>query len=183
MSFIGRGALHLLKPALLAAGFAGLMAGCALQPPRAAAPAQPLPRAPSGAPAAPAAVDYAALFVANATAMLGQPYRYGGAQPGGFDCSGLVAYAASHAGIDLPRTAQEQLRAGLPVRRSELREGDLVFMHLKGKELHVGIALDARFFVHAPASGGHVRIDSLDRTPYSSGFSAARRVVVARAPP
>jgi cell wall-associated NlpC family hydrolase len=162
-----------------------VLAGCALQPPSATAPAQANPRAPSSAPltAAPAAVDYTALFVVNATAMLGQPYRYGGAQPGGFDCSGLVAYAAGRAGIHLPRTAQEQLRAGVPVRRSEVRAGDLVFMHLRGKELHVGIAVDAQRFVHAPATGGRVRIDSLDRAPYSTGFSGARRVVEARPPP
>jgi cell wall-associated NlpC family hydrolase len=128
-------------------------------------------------------VDHAALLVANATAMLGQPYRYGGAQPGGFDCSGLVAYAAGGAGIDLPRTAQEQQHAGVPVRRSELRAGDLVFMHLKGKDLHVGIALDGQRFVHAPATGGRVRIDSLELAPYSTGFSSARRVADARAPP
>ena len=78
---------------------------------------------------------------------------------------------------------KSSVRAGVPVRRSELRAGDLVFMHLKGKELHVGIAIDAQRFIHAPASGGRVRIDSLDRVPYSTGFSGARRVVDPRAPP
>jgi peptidoglycan DL-endopeptidase CwlO len=170
--------------ALLAAGFAGLLGGCALQPPSATVPAQTPPvSSVAAAPAPPAAGDQAALLVANATAMLGQPYRYGGAQPGGFDCSGLVAYAASRAGIDLPRTAQEQQHAGVPVRRSDVRAGDLVFMHLKGKDLHVGVALDAQNFVHAPATGGHVRIDSLERAPYSTGFSSARRVADARAAP
>jgi cell wall-associated NlpC family hydrolase len=141
------------------------------------------PAAASIAPAPSAAIDPAALLVANAAAMLGQPYRYGGAQPGGFDCSGLIAYAASRAGIYLPRTAQEQQHAGVPVRRSDLRAGDLVFMHLQGKDLHVGLALDAQRFVHAPASGGRVRIDSLERAPYSTGFSGARRVVDSRSPP
>jgi cell wall-associated NlpC family hydrolase len=160
-----------------------VLGGCALQPPSAAGPIQTPPASSAApAPAPPAAADHAALLVANATAMIGQPYRYGGAQPGGFDCSGLVAYAASRAGIYLPRTAQEQQRAGVPVRRGDLRAGDLVFLHLKGKELHVGIALDAQRFVHAPASGGRVRIDSLDRAPYSTGFSSARRVADARAP-
>jgi cell wall-associated NlpC family hydrolase len=161
-----------------------LLAGCALQPPSAALPVQ-TPPAPSvaAAPAPPAVADQAARLVANATAMLGQPYRYGGAQPGGFDCSGLVAYAASGAGIYLPRTAQEQQHAGMPVRRSDVRAGDLVFMHLKGKELHVGVALDAQRFVHAPASGGYVRIDSLERAPYAAGYSSARRVADARAAP
>jgi cell wall-associated NlpC family hydrolase len=173
-----------LKPALLAAGILGLLAGCALQPPSAIAPLQAPPASRvAPAPAPPAAVDPAALLVANATAMIGQPYRYGGAQPGGFDCSGLVVYAASRAGIYLPRTAREQLHAGVPVRRNDLRAGDLVFMHLKGKDLHVGVALDAQRFVHAPATGGRVRIDSLERAPYSAGFSSARRVADARAPP
>jgi len=120
-------------------------------------------------------------MVASATAMLGQPYRYGGSAPGGFDCSGLVAYAALRAGIRLPRTAHQQLRAGRRIRRSDLRAGDLVFMHLAGKELHVGIALDGARFIHAPASGGRVRIDSLAAAPYARGFIGARRVIDAGA--
>jgi cell wall-associated NlpC family hydrolase len=127
--------------------------------------------------AAPGAMDYAALMVANATAMLGQPYRYGGAAPGGFDCSGLVSYAAARAGIALPRTAHEQISAGSPIGRRDLKAGDLVFMHLSRKELHVGIAIDNVRFIHAPAAGGRVRIDSLAAAPYSSGFIVARRVV------
>ena len=102
--------------------------------------------------------------------MLGQPYRFGGAAPGGFDCSGLVAYAASGAGVRVPRTAHEQLHAGTPVARSELQAGDLVFMHLAHKELHVGIAIDGERFIHAPSAGGHVRIDSLAAPPYSQQF-------------
>jgi cell wall-associated NlpC family hydrolase len=160
-----------------------MLGGCALQPPSVTGPVQTPPASSAApAPAPPAVVDHAALLVANATAMLGQPYQYGGAQPGGFDCSGLVAYAASRAGIYLPRTAQEQQQAGVPVRRSDLRAGDLVFLHLKGKDLHVGIALDAQHFVHAPSTGGRVRIDSLEQAPYSTGFSSARRVADARAP-
>lgn len=184
MSFIGCGALQLLKSALLA-GFALGLAGCALRP--TGPVSAPIVNAPSvratvTAPGA-AATDYAALLVGNATAMLGQPYRYGGAQPGGFDCSGLVEYAGRRAGIDLPRTTREQMHAGVLIRRSELRAGDLVFMHLAGKDLHVGIALDSEHFIHAPASGGRVRIDSLDRPPYSTGFLGARRIADARLPP
>lgn len=115
-------------------------------------------------------------IVEQARAMLGQPYRWGGAAPGGFDCSGLVTYAARRAGLSLPRTAREQLRTGSPVARRDLATGDLVFLHLTGKELHVGIAIDNRRFVHAPSTGGYVRIDSLDAAPYSSGFLAARRI-------
>jgi cell wall-associated NlpC family hydrolase len=113
----------------------------------------------------------------NALSMLGQPYRWGGASPGGFDCSGLVFYAAEHAGVSVPRTAAEQQRAGLAVSRAELEPGDLVFLHLAGKELHVGIALDRLRFIHAPSSGGRVRIDSLAASPYSQAFLNARRVI------
>jgi cell wall-associated NlpC family hydrolase len=122
------------------------------------------------------------LMIDSATSMIGQPYRFGGAAPGGFDCSGLVMYAAANAGFRVPRTAAEQLQFGAPVRRSELQAGDLVFMHLSSKELHVAIALDRQLFVHAPSSGGRVRVDSLLAQPYAKGFIAARRVVSFAAP-
>lgn len=113
----------------------------------------------------------------SATAMLGQPYRFGGTAPGGFDCSGLVTYAAASAGIWVPRSAAEQLRYGIAVARNDIEAGDLIFMHLAGKDLHVAIALDERRFIHAPSSGGVVRIDLLTAQPYSSGFVGARRLV------
>jgi cell wall-associated NlpC family hydrolase len=116
-------------------------------------------------------------IVDKAMTMLGQPYRYGGAAPGGFDCSGLVVYATSVVGLHLPRTAHEQIAAGVPVARRNVRAGDLVFLHLARKELHVGIALDSDRFVHAPSRGGAVRIDSLAAPPYAGGFIKARRVV------
>jgi cell wall-associated NlpC family hydrolase len=117
------------------------------------------------------------MMIDSATSMIGQPYRFGGAAPGGFDCSGLVAYAASSAGIFVPRTAAEQLEYGSPVGRAQLQAGDLVFMHLSGKELHVAIALVRQLFIHAPSSGGRVRVDSLLAQPYAKGFIGARRVV------
>jgi cell wall-associated NlpC family hydrolase len=118
-------------------------------------------------------------MVEVATSMIGRPYRFGGAAPSGFDCSGLVVYAANAAGIRVPRTAREQLRAGNPVARADLQAGDLVFMRLAHKELHVGIAIDKQRFIHAPATGGYVRIDSLAAAPYSRGFMRARRIIAA----
>jgi cell wall-associated NlpC family hydrolase len=156
----------------LIAGLALSLAACAATPgPTSALHAPPQSRT------NPAVRNPRMTIVESATAMLGQPYRYGGAAPGGFDCSGLVMYAVNSAGIAMPRTAREQLHSGSPVARSELKAGDLVFMHLTRKELHVGIAIDAGRFVHAPAAGRHVRIDSLDSPPYAGGFLAARRIV------
>jgi cell wall-associated NlpC family hydrolase len=93
-----------------------------------------------------------------------------------------ASIAAQTAGLQLPRTAKEQLRTGVPVGRAELEPGDLVFMRLAHKELHVGIAVGAGRFIHAPASGGRVRIDSLASPPYSTGFVSARRVTGVGAP-
>jgi cell wall-associated NlpC family hydrolase len=115
-------------------------------------------------------------IVALATTMLGQPYRYGGAAPGGFDCSGLVAYAAAGAGVRVPRTASEQYAQSSPVHGGP-QQGDLIFMHLARKELHVGIFVGEGKFIHAPSSGGRVRIDSLRAAPYARGFIGARRIV------
>ena len=115
-----------------------------------------------------------------ARSMLGQPYRFGGAAPGGFDCSGLVAFAANGAGVRVPRTAREQMGSGKPLARGDIRPGDLVFMHLAHKELHVGIAVDGDRFIHAPSAGGSVRIDSLAAQPYAKGFLSARRIIPAQ---
>jgi cell wall-associated NlpC family hydrolase len=157
---------------------AALACACATAPPAPQArvpeevPVQP--PAEAQAPAAP--WDSASLFVDQALAMLGQPYLYGGAAPGGFDCSGLVVYAARQSGLLLPRRAQELMSVGTAVPRDQLRTGDLVFMHLAAKELHVGILLDDRRFVHAPSARGIVRIDTLDRDPYARGFLTGRRL-------
>jgi cell wall-associated NlpC family hydrolase len=170
---VGKARAGLVKA--LAAGVACLsLAACATTPHDISRPVEPMqpPGAPLEQPSSPVQ-----LMVHTAASMIGQPYRFGGAAPGGFDCSGLVKYSAFSAGIHVPRTAVEQLRIGSPVNRRDLQAGDLIFMHLAGKELHVGIALDSQLFVHAPSSGGYVRVDSLIAPPYAKGFIGARRVV------
>lgn len=118
-------------------------------------------------------------MVQTARSMVGVPYSFGGTEPDGFDCSGLVVYAANSVGISLPRTAREQMTKGIPVARDQLLPGDLVFMRLKRRQLHVGIAVDATHFIHAPSRGGRVRIDSLDAKPYSRAYQSARRIISA----
>jgi len=126
---------------------------------------------------APRADREAALEAAElAKTMVGKPYRYGGHSPSGFDCSGLVYYSYTHAGIAVPRTTRSQLRAGMPVASKSLRVGDLVFFDQEGRKFsHVGIYIGSGRFVHAPSSGKHVRIDSLDQHYWREHFVAARR--------
>jgi cell wall-associated NlpC family hydrolase len=100
-----------------------------------------------------------------ASRMLGTPYRFGGATPNGFDCSGLVYYAYHRAGYKVPRTSQQQYRDSLPVKKSHIREGDLLFFRIAGKVSHVGVYLGENRFIHAPSSGKRVSIASLDE-PY-----------------
>ena len=114
--------------------------------------------------------------IAAARSMLGVPYRFGGSSPTlGFDCSGLVQYAHSQAGIEVPRTTGEQYRAALPIHRQALRPGDLVFFrtHKHRYVSHVGIYLGKGKFIHAPSSGKRVSIASLKddywRQRYTSG--------------
>lgn len=109
--------------------------------------------------------------------MVGKPYRYGGHSPSGFDCSGLVYYSYTRVGISVPRTTRSQLRAGIPVASKSLRVGDLVFFDQEGRKFsHVGIYIGNGRFVHAPSSGKHVRIDSLNQRYWRKHFVAARRI-------
>ena len=79
--------------------------------------------------------------VSAARSMIGTPYVYGGAAPGGFDCSGLVVYALRQAGISVPRTSYSQFGVGAPVSRANVQAGDLVFFNANGPGAsHVGIA-------------------------------------------
>ena len=127
---------------------------------------------------APRADREAALEAAElAKTMVGKPYRYGGHSPTGFDCSGLVYYSYSRAGIAVPRTTRSQLKVGVPITSKSLRVGDLVFFDQEGRKFsHVGIYIGNGRFVHAPSSGKHVRIDSLNQRYWRKHFVAARRI-------
>jgi cell wall-associated NlpC family hydrolase len=96
--------------------------------------------------------------VALARKQLGTPYRWGGASPGGFDCSGLVSWVYGRLGVELPHNAAAQFSAGRPVKPSKLRPGDLVFFHGLG---HMGIYIGRGKMIHAPQSGRRVEIQSL----------------------
>jgi cell wall-associated NlpC family hydrolase len=100
--------------------------------------------------------------LAIARDMVGTPYRYGGASPRGFDCSGLVYYSYRKAGIEVPRTTGEQYRQSERVTLAGLRPGDLIFFRLsQRKPSHVGIYAGSGQFIHAPSGGKHVSYASL----------------------
>jgi peptidoglycan DL-endopeptidase CwlO len=110
--------------------------------------------------------------VSIAMRYLGTPYVWGGASPGGFDCSGLVMYVFAQVGVSLPHNAAAQYGYGAPVAQSDLQPGDLVFFDGLG---HVGIYAGGGTFIHAPHSGTVVQISSLSGW-YASTYVGARRI-------
>lgn len=101
--------------------------------------------------------------IATAKQYLGTAYHWGGASPKtGFDCSGLLQWSWSQAGVRIPRTSQQQWRAGAPVGRGQLHAGDAVFFEGgPGGPGHVGMMIDRTHFVEAPHTGAAVRVSTL----------------------
>jgi cell wall-associated NlpC family hydrolase len=104
---------------------------------------------------------------------LGVPYRWGGASPSGFDCSGFTMFVYAQIGISLPHSVSWQYSLGSPVGRSQLAPGDLVFFNGLG---HVGISIGGGSFVHAPHTGDVVKISSISDPWYASRWVGARRL-------
>jgi cell wall-associated NlpC family hydrolase len=130
-------------------------------------------------PAAPAAAAAGMEVARIAGTLIGAPYREGGALPDGFDCSGLVNYVFARSGVAVPRDVRRQAAAGLPVARSDVIPGDLVFFATTGSgPTHVGIAIGGNRFIHAPKSGAAVRVESLSSAYWTARFVTARRIPV-----
>ncbi|SFF45775.1 NlpC/P60 family protein [Fontimonas thermophila] len=117
-------------------------------------------------------------IVLEALGQVGRPYRYGGATPEGFDCSGLVQYVYAQAGIVLPRTTREQYAMGKRIDDDELEPGDLLFYRFEsGPVDHVAIYLGDGQAVHAPAQGRAVIVASIDLPYWKKRFVDAVRVL------
>lgn len=120
--------------------------------------------------------------VFHAISLVGTPYRYGGSTPEtGFDCSGLINYVYRQAvGLSLPRTTAglNALSAKNPA-VGALQPGDLVLFAMNGgnRVNHAGIYVGDGRFLHAPSSGGKVRVDSLQTRFWQRTYTGARRVL------
>lgn len=101
-----------------------------------------------------------------AKAQVGKNYVWGSAGPDSFDCSGLVYYAYTSQGYDIPRTAYEIGLSAKQISRSELQPGDILYT-----STHIGIYMGDGKVVHAATESRGVVIDSMD---YFSGYQAAR---------
>ena len=115
--------------------------------------------------------------VIHAISLVGTPYRYGGNTPsGGFDCSGLIHYVyRSTAQAIPPRTVAQLAQWGRGVSPGARRAGDLVLFGRGGRPTHAGIYVGGGRFVHAPSSGGAVRMDHLDSHYWSRQKVSFRR--------
>ncbi len=176
------GLVRLISVLLLTAFAAGCATSGAVPKPFPGAPSPEAP--PSGPPAAPAdpgapgapatpasRVDPGAV-AETALSFRGVPYRNGGSDPAGFDCSGLVQYVFAQHGVALPREVREQFQFGSEVRLAGVEPGDLIFFRtVANGPSHVGVAIGGDEFVHAPSTRGVVRVERFS-APYW-----ARRVV------
>ena len=170
---------HYRRNVLLALSTALLLAACGgSDNVRPGAPAAPAAQAwPAVAPADPARAN---AVLMRAISLVGTPYRYGGNTPeGGFDCSGLVNYVyRDMLDLRLPRTSRELAAVQGPrIAPERLASGDLVFFGSGGTVSHVGIYVGEGRFVHAPSSGGTVRLDRLDGSWWWDHYSGARRLL------
>jgi cell wall-associated NlpC family hydrolase len=162
-------------------------------------PGAPMPDEPSGREVASgedaaeaASLRYGTAIVQTALSFRGVPYRIGGSDPSGFDCSGLVQYVFAQHGLALPREVREQFVLGREISSDLVQPGDLLFFATTAPRLrsgqgtgpsHVGLAIGADEFVHAPSTRGSVRVERFSASYWSSRLVGIRRVNQPRALP
>ena len=112
----------------------------------------------------------AKVAVWTALGQRGEPYRWGGAGPSSFDCSGLTSYSWKAAGVTIPRVSRDQATFGRAVSKSSLRPGDLVFFY--SPVSHVAMYIGNGYIVHAPSWGDTV---STTKLAYMDSYVGARR--------
>jgi cell wall-associated NlpC family hydrolase len=175
-------------------GFSMALTGCAStgavpqpfpHPAGSPPPSTPAPTPPAGPPTSfqPVGTSGTALpasgyaIAGTALGLRGSPYRNGGIDPSGFDCSGFIWYVFAQHGVRVPRTVGEQFHAGVDVNPNALEPGDLIFFSTEAPGAsHVGMAIGGDEFVHAPSARGSVRVERLTSSYWSSRYVAAKRL-------
>lgn len=143
-------------------------------PPIAPGAEAPLPADAPDAVTTPLSADH---VVRTALDLRGTPYRNGGSDPRGFDCSGFTQYVFNRAGTALPRETRDQYQIGTNVPAGQQRPGDLIFFSTTAPGAsHVGIALGGDAFIHAPSSRGVVRVEYLTLPYWSRRLLGIRRI-------
>lgn len=157
---------------------AALLSACASRTPPAPVAQKPVVFITHPEETSPVAADV--LF--RALGLVGTPYRWGGNTPdSGFDCSGLIKYVYNDAaGISLPRTTREMIvMRAQSIGQDKLQTGDLLFFATNGgsQVSHAGIYVGEGRFVHAPATGRTVKLDSLNKAYWQRAYLNAKRVL------
>ena len=169
------GVVHTPKPFPMPGARPGTVAIPAPEP--ADTPAAPAAPVAPVAPASPAGSADGYALSGTALSLRGAPYRLGGVDPNGFDCSGFVRYVYQQHGVAMPREVREQFRVGKTVNRGRLEPGDLVFFSTVAPGAsHVGIMIGGDQFIHAPSERGVVRVENLSAEYWASRYIGAKRV-------
>lgn len=109
---------------------------------------------------------------------MGVPYRFGGTTKSGVDCSAFVrAVYAGAFGLHLTRSTRTQVDEGRPVRKQDLRTGDLVFFRTGRDQRHVGIYLNGGRLLHASSSRDRVLVDDFNQRHFQQTYWTARRLL------
>lgn len=169
-------------PAFVSVVLALALAGCSSTPP-AQRGWQPAPATVWGSAASSADMvsrlspEQAGDVTLYAVGLVGTPYRYGGNTPeSGFDCSGLISHVyQSRAGVLPPRTVAKLQNWGTAITGEQVRSGDVVLFAQRDTVTHAGIYVGEGRFVHAPSTGGTVRLESLNARHWASQRIAFRR--------
>lgn len=142
-----------------------------------ASPAEDVSRPSAPEPTTPPPVgDYE--LVGTALNLRGVPYRNGGSDQTGFDCSGFTQYVFAQYGVALPREVREQFKTGKPVDLKSLEPGDLLFFTTtEPGASHVGIAVGGDAFIHAPSSSGVVRVERFSSSYWAPRLLGGRRIL------
>jgi cell wall-associated NlpC family hydrolase len=120
-------------------------------------------------------------IVETALDQLGEDYEYGGADPDdGFDCSGLIFYSYREAGVQLPRSAAAQRKAGRAIPFKDAKPADLLFYRFSDRGpayLHVVMYLGDGQAVHAPARDGKVEVIRVTAPYWRQRYVGATRIL------